>query len=121
MSTIEQTRSEDLTTKIDRYVALSIRHGQATESGNYEDANSAYKEIEIIFDQLLQSGNRSALVPLLSHENASVRAKAAFHTYVLDSHRAEVVLEGVAASSSLVGFSAGMTLKQLRSGGLTAK
>lgn len=117
MNTTNQPSSKDLI--IDRYIFLSIKHGDATESGNSNNANSAYKEIESVFKKIVQSGNRECLVPLLDHVNPAVRAKAAFHTYVLDPHRAMAVLEGVSGCPGLIGFCADMVLKQIRSGELT--
>jgi len=110
-----------ITTTIDRYVALASRHGEATEQGNSDDANSAYSDLEELLADILRSGDREQLVPLLTHTNSAVRAKAAFHTYALDAKRSESVLEEVANGPGLVGFSAGMTGKQLRSGALKPK
>ncbi len=116
MNTTNQPSSNDII--IDRYILLSIKHGEATENGNSNNANSAYKELESVFKKIVQSGNRERLVPLLDHGNPAVRAKAAFHTYVLDPHRAIAVLKGVASCPGLIGFCADMVLKQIRSGEL---
>lgn len=109
----------DSPTLLERYVALAAKHGEATEGGNSDDANAAYAELNEVLSQLLEQNQREALVPLLTHPNSAVRAKAAFHTYVLDAGRSESILEQVSKESSLVGFSAAMTLKQLRNGGVT--
>jgi hypothetical protein len=119
MTTTDKADSGDTTTIVDRYVALATRHGEATESGNSDDANAAYRELTDLFAQIIENGDREKLIPLLTHPNPAVRAKAAFHTHAMDSQRSESVLEEVANSSGLVGFSAGMTLKQLKSEGLT--
>ncbi len=103
----------------DRYVELAKRHREATENGNSDAANVAYHALDTLFSEIVAAGERNTLVPLLDHENPSVRAKAALHTYVLDARRSEAVLERVAAEPGLVGFSAGMTLRQLKNGGLT--
>lgn len=111
--------SAESPTLLERYVALATKHGEATESGHSEDANEAYAELNDVFSQLLEQNQREALVPLLRHPNSAVRAKVAFHTHVLDADRSESTLEEVSKESSLVGFSAGMTLREVKSGRLT--
>lgn len=106
---------------LDRYVLAAMKYGDATEQGNSDEANTAYFELERLFAEIERNGDREKLVPLLIHASPSVRAEAAFHTYVLDTNRSESVLEEVASGPGLVGFSAGMTLKQLRNGELTPK
>ena len=110
-----------MTTNVERYVKFAIKHGEATENGNSEDANSAYTKLESFFAEIVESGERVKLVPLLRHENPAVRAHAAFHTYIIDAQRSESVLDEVASAPGLIGFSAGMTLKQLKSGVVTPK
>lgn len=113
---------EDLTGAnkiIDRYVTLAMNHGDATESGNSDDANTAYNELNQAFARIVQQDDREKLVGLLTHPDSAVRAKAAFHTYKLNPQRAASVLEEVSQGPGLVAFSAGMTLKQLKNGGIT--
>ena len=114
-----EANSRGAITIIDRYVALATKHGEATENGNSVDANALFGELNEVLSQLLRQEQRDALVPLLTHPNLAVRAKAAFHTYVLNPQRSAAVLEEISKQPGLVGFSAGMTLKQLKSGGLT--
>ncbi|HCS55260.1 MAG TPA: hypothetical protein DIW81_27355 [Planctomycetaceae bacterium] len=109
----------DTTTIIDRYVALATKHGEATESGDSDDANAAYNELNEVFARIVQDYDREKLATLLTHSNPAVRAKAAFHTYKLDAQRSASVLKEVSQGSGLVAFSAGMTLKQLKNGGVT--
>lgn len=116
-----QLPSMDATTITDRYISLATRHGDATENGNSDEANSAYHELDALFAKIIRLGIRENLVPLLKHKIPAVRAKAAIHTYVLDPQRSGAVLESVAAGAGLVGFSAKMTLKQLKAGGLEPK
>jgi hypothetical protein len=106
-------------TVICRYVTLATNHGDATENGNSDDANAAHNELNQVFARIVQQNNRAKLVDLLIHPNPAVRAKAAFHTYKLDPQRAASVLEEVSQGPGLVAFSAGMTLKQLKNGGIT--
>ncbi len=119
MTTNEKACATDTTMIIDRYVALATKHGEATEYGNSDDANAAFKELNEVFACIVKGNERERLVPLLTHPNPSVRAKAAFHTYALNAQRSASVLEEVSHGPGLVGFSAGMTLKQLKSGGVT--
>lgn len=121
MTTNHEDMHGSVTTTIERYVALASKHGDATEQGNSDLANSAYKELEKLFADILRNGVREQLVLLLSHANPAVRAKAAFHTHALDAQRSEAVLEEVANGPGLVAFSAGTTLKQLKSGALKPK
>jgi hypothetical protein len=118
MTTVDNAESTNMTNLIQRYITLATTHGEATEDGNSEVANNAYHELLSVFHLIIQANDREKLVPLLAHSNPAVRAKAAFHTYKLDTERSSSILEEVSNGTGLVAFSAGMTLKQLKSGGV---
>jgi len=102
----------------EKYVSLATAHGDATENGNSDQANIAYRKLDELFEEIKHKGLRGELSQLLTHANPSVRSEAAFHTYVLDPCRSESVLEEVSTVPGLIGFSAGMTLRQIRNGEL---
>jgi hypothetical protein len=60
----------------------------------------------------------AALTQLLSHPDESVRTWASTHLLPLNEALACRVLEGVAACTGLVAFSAAMVLKEWRAGRL---
>lgn len=120
MTTNGDKELENAAPLIERYVALAESHGQATEDGNFVEANAYYKDLIATFSEIVKANGRERLVPLLDHPNARVRAAAAFHTYALNAERSATTLEQVSQGDGPVAFSAAMTLKQLRNGDLKA-
>ena len=109
---------KNTTSLIEQYAARAESHGKATEDGNSIEANAYYKDLTATFSEIKKANERERLVALLDHPNARVRAAAAFHTYKLNAERSAATLEQISQGDGLVAFSAAMTLKQLRNGGL---
>lgn len=105
-------------TALSDYVDTAIQHGRGTETGDSDVANAAYHRHAELLLQDFPKEKRRLLIPLLDHKNQSVRLFAALDTYCLDPERSERVLEAVSNQPGLVGFSAEMTLRELKSGRL---
>jgi len=108
----------DKTTALEEYVKAASEHGRGTESGDSDRANVAYERRGQLLARFFAGEGREQLVMLLKHEEPSVRLWAAVDTYRLDPRRSVEVLEAVAREPGLVGFSAEMTLRELKSGRL---
>ena len=111
---------QDFAGILEDYVQTAIQHGKATDDGDSNLANNAYDHLDELFQEILVSERRRELLPLLDHEDPSVRSKAAFHTLTIEPTLAEAALEAVAAGPGLIGFSAEITLSQWRLGKLKA-
>ncbi len=105
-------------TALEHYVEAAIEHCRGTETGDSDAANAAYERHGELLARFFPVERRGQLVPLLEHDNPSVRLFAAVDTYQLDPKRSAQVLETVAREPGLVGFSAEMTLRELKSGRL---
>ena len=107
-------------TAIERYVSSAVDHGRATRIGDSRACNVAYGFIAEALKALRGTPDRgeAALTQLLSHPDESVRTWASTHLLPLNETLACRVLEGVAANSGPVAFSAAMVLKGWRAGRL---
>jgi hypothetical protein len=107
---------------IDRYAEAAARHGAATSSGAFEEANESHDEIAAIYRELRCRGpaDQRALLPLLDRSDAGVRLWAASHALEFCPEEGERALEALHRDvKGLIGFSAGMTLEQWRTGTLS--
>jgi hypothetical protein len=103
---------------VEEYVETARAHGCATESGDADSANIAYDRLVRLLEEHFAGEQRSRLCTLLDHHNPSVRVFAAVDTSSIDRKKSERVLEEVMSTPGLVGFSAKMTLRELRAGRL---
>jgi uncharacterized protein YcbX len=93
----------------------------AIEHGRFPDqrANPHADRIATIGRALRDAASLEQLIPLTSHENASVRVWAATYLLEVDPAEAERVLEEVVQErADLVGFGAQQTLYEWRQGRL---
>jgi len=103
------------------YAELSMRHGEATEAGNYKAANKAHDELLKVYDRIRNRGEACLyrLIPLLQSSHPGTRLWASSHCLSLVGKEAEVVLEELAKiPRSFLAFSAKKTLEEWRSGNL---
>ena len=119
MTTTRKPGDADEARALRDYVKAAIEHGRGTETGDSDMSNAAYERHAQLLTRFFPDERRGQLGSLLDHENPSVRLWAALDTYRLDPKRSVEVLEAVAREPGLVGFSAEMTLRELRSGRLT--
>jgi hypothetical protein len=111
----------DLDEIVSRYIEAAAAHGEATERGDSEAANKSADQVASAYKILREHGQKAQhkLLPLLNDPNMGVRLWAGSHA--LDFAPAEgerVLLSLQNQQSSLLGFSASMTLAQWRQGKL---
>jgi len=100
----------------EEFLTQAVRHGEATESGDFIVANKAFDEIASLTKQLDNLDKKGEVYSsLLNHQNDSVKAFAAYRYLDYSHDKAISVLEQVATGSGLVGFSAKQLLKQIKS------
>jgi hypothetical protein len=110
----------DLDIAAKRYIEAARLHGEASEAGDSESANSHF---DVLIDALRQlrrcsQGGNSALRGMLQHENPHVRCWAATHLLAVDPSEAIRALEVLSARSDLAGFNASIVLAEWRKGTL---
>jgi hypothetical protein len=110
MQNIEET--------IDAYTISALAHGKATEEGDAERANQAHDSLIAAYRMLCESGRDGlvALLPLMEHEDESVRCWSATHCLKLDAPRAERVLRELTDGPSAVAFTAEIVLSEWKQG-----
>ena len=98
------------------YEAAAASHGGAKNS---KEANRAADRIAAAYRELRASESRDLLLPLLGHENPSVRAWAASHALEFAPERGAAVLEDLAnGRPGPIRASATFTLREWRAGRL---
>ncbi len=108
--------SEDL---VQIVKSLAIERGQALEVSDPKRANLLYKDLANICREIRSRGveTQRQLLPLLDSEDVYVRLWVATCALEFDATRAVPILEEIDQNGSpLVGFTAGMVLKQWREG-----
>lgn len=104
---------------IDRYIELAKIHGEGTVSGDFKNANKAYKKLATLLEQLSAECLDEALFALYQHEDPWVQNWAAVHTLEIDELRASRKLEElVDANLPLLSSGARYTLEGWRAGRL---
>jgi hypothetical protein len=104
-----------------RYAELASIHGASTLAGDAPRTNRAAKGIAAIFRELRRRGldAQRALLPLLSHDDLSVRSWAGAHALEFAPAEGEPALVRLAErSKDLVGFGAEIALREWRAGQL---
>jgi hypothetical protein len=112
---------EELSKLIVRYVEAAKTHGQATDTTNPKKANTAAEILIATYQELRRRGQEAqkALLPLLTHENISVRGWAGTHALEFAPLEGERALAEIAdIPGSLASFDARMTLQLWRAGKL---
>ena len=119
----KEIRMNNIDSLIPKYIQLSIEHRENIQNGNYKNANKAYRRLRTIYRKLEE--NKGLAIPflqyLLKEENASVRSWAASHALGLNvlTNDAEKVLSEIVETdkTTMLGFSAEMTLSQWKKNG----
>lgn len=101
------------------FIEAVQQRNQALEIGNAKIANMNYDKINAIRKVWKKDGvDLKELRPLLKHEDDAVKSTTAFILLPILTNEAEQTLEIVATKRGVVGFEAGMTLKEWRKGNL---
>jgi hypothetical protein len=102
-----------------RYIDATTIHGGATLSGDYKLGN---KQIDIINDayNILHrtEEGKKILKELMSYPNSGVQLWAATHSLPYVPEEAKKILNEIHSKNDLIGFSAGVTLKEWENGKL---
>jgi len=103
------------------YRSAADRHGACSAEGNHAEANEHAEVVASAYGELRRRGTAAQrqILQLLADENESVRSWAGAHALEVDPRRAEAVLSRLSEGKSLPAFSARMTLREWRAGGLT--
>ena len=117
MSTLKSTTTE---AKIQEFVEKAKQQTRLLYEGDADSANVLEKELGDIYRSLRAAGRaaQEALLPLLEHADASVRAEAAQFVLDFDPDKALPVLESIAAipKGGIPGTNAADTLLVWRDG-----
>lgn len=102
------------------YAEAAVRHGAASEQGDYRGANKAHDEIAQVYHELRARGQSAvrSLSALLVHRDAAVRQWAAAHMLPEDPSVAEPVLTALSALPGAVGLGASTVLSEWKKGSL---
>ncbi len=106
---------------IKMYTEAASRHGAATESGDYKEANRQHDVVAKVYRELRRRGSdaQRALLPLLAEQDLGVRTWAAAHALEFAPAEGKRVLAAAAeVPNSLVSLSAKMTLREWEAGRL---
>lgn len=107
---------EDLLAK---YVDNAVLHGEGTEIGDHLKTNAAHDAlVEVCRAIKEKDSSLKVLLPLLEHNEISVRGWAATHLLPVAESSATKVLEVIANGDDLFALSAKMVLKEWRDGTL---
>ncbi|EFM08902.1 conserved hypothetical protein [Paenibacillus curdlanolyticus YK9] len=103
----------DIDTVFEHFIISSIKHGEATEQGNYKVTNKEYKKIEKLSAALLS--DIQLFSSLLVHENPYVRLAAGSYLIRVEQvkNKAITVLEDLQIERGFLGFNAKMVLQEM--------
>lgn len=102
-----------------RYIESARMHGEGTVSGDFKNANKAYKTLATILERLSAECLDEELFALYQHEDPWVQNWAAVHTLEIDELRASRKLEElVDANIPLLSSGARYTLEGWKAGKL---
>jgi hypothetical protein len=112
--------SDSLDAVIQEYVEAASAHGQATAAGDSTTANHAHDVLAAIYRRLREDGTQRQLLHLLNHRDPAVVAWVGAHALEFAPAESERVLTDLARrDSSIIGFTAQMTLSEWRDGKLS--
>lgn len=106
---------------VQKYALHAASHRRATEDGDHRSANREHDRLAAVYREIRGRGTvaQEALLPLLTHSDASVRVWAAAHSLEFRPGVAEATLIELAESAGgLARVSAESTLREWRAGRL---
>lgn len=106
---------------VEMFADAAAGRGRALRAANPKEANTGYKLMIRLYREIRIRGTKGQLemLPLLQNENRDVRASAACLVLEFDAQAAEPILEQIHREEhNLLGFTAGMVLKQWKEGKL---
>lgn len=110
---------ENITDALSEFVASANRHTEATEVGNYKDANKSYGKIIKSIAYLKEQNAINELANFIEHPSIGVRLWAA--TYLLPVKETEAIkcLNSIAQGSSVHALDAETTISEWKKGNLS--
>lgn len=102
------------------YAAAATAHGEATAKGDYRAANKQHDIVVAAYREFRARGLEAqrSLFGLLDHPHEAVRGWAAAHALEFAPEEGAPVLESLAKSASIYGFTARVTLEEWKKGTL---
>lgn len=111
----KNSRGKDVSTLIDAFIEESMRHGLASEVGDYRTANTSFDKMTAIYRKVKRMGLTALeqLLPLLSSNEPHVKVSAASLLLEYFPEESERALKEVEANPlSLAAFNAKYVLKE---------
>jgi hypothetical protein len=108
----------DIQAALNAFEEASIKHGEASESGDYRVANKNHDIVRDVVSFLKQNNKVTELLKFYLHPITAVRLAAA--TFLLPEFETESIriLEEIANGSGIESFDAEMVLEEWRNGNL---
>jgi hypothetical protein len=101
------------------FINAAIKHGDATESGDYKSANKAYAQIINAKDDLKNAGKLKLLFELLNHTSISVRLWAAREMLPYYKDESIKVLRDITKLNNIYSLDADTVISEWQKGNLT--
>jgi Domain of unknown function (DUF2019) len=109
---------ENIADALTEFEIAANQHGEATEQGNYKEANKNYGKIAKVITFLKEQNSINELLPLIEHPSLGVRLWAS--TYLLPVKKEEAIreLKNIIRGGSFCAFTAETTLSEWKKGNL---
>ena len=103
--------------KIEKYVELTVLHGNLIEEGN-KKANKIHSEIEkeLFFIRVTKNETKTEFYKLLEHENPSVKLWTATELLSTNELRSLKILESLTKEKNIIGLTAKTIIEMWRKG-----
>lgn len=101
-----------------RFEEAALKHAEATETGDYIQANKSYQVIAKSVRYLKETNNLRQLSKLLDSESVGVRMWAATYLLPIFERNAMQILQSIASGDNIHSLTAKMTINEWRKGNL---
>lgn len=117
---LENVSAADIDQLVGAYREAAMRHGEATENGDHEEANRSAEIVLSVYSELRRRGPAAQirLLSFLADEAPGVRLWAASHALDFSPAEGARTLQELVSSERLIGLSAKTTLREWREGKL---
>lgn len=101
-----------------KFEEAAIKHAEATETGNYTQANKSYQVIAKSARYLKETNSIKQLSKLLDSESVGVRMWAATYLLPIFERNAMQILQSIASGNNIHSLTAKMTIDEWEKGTL---
>lgn len=110
----------DLATLVDVYSLSAQMHGEYTVKSNYRKANEFHDRLIDSYHRICEFGadGEKALLKLMDHPSPHVQVWAATHSLLIDPDQALIKLHELSKLPGMLGFGAGIVIKEWEKGTL---